>query len=68
MEKSLSTHQTVPKTVRLESKALKPQTSSEGVWNLLGPAQREAVFQTIVQVCHQLMHCHRGDEKERENE
>jgi hypothetical protein len=64
----LSTHQTVPKTVRPESKALKPQTSSEGVWNLLVPAQREVVFQTIVHVCHQLMHGHQGDEKERRNE
>jgi|ADurb_Cas_03_Slu_FD_contig_21_5645857_length_257_multi_2_in_0_out_0_1 hypothetical protein len=64
----LDTRQAVPRPMQAELRALKAQTSLEGVWDLLMPTQREAVFQTVVQVCRQLVYAHRGDDKEGRNE
>lgn len=68
MGELLDTRQAVPTTRQTGLRALKSQTSLEGVWDLLMPTQREAVFQTVVQICRQLMHAHRGDDKEGRNE
>jgi hypothetical protein len=68
MGELLNAHQNVPRMGQSALTPLKPQTVSEDVWNLLVPAQREAVFQIVVHVCHQLMHCHRVDGREKNNE
>lgn len=68
MGELLDTRQAALKTMQSESKALKSQTSLDSVWDLLMPAQKEAAFQTVVQICHQLMRAQRGDGKEQRNE
>jgi hypothetical protein len=68
MGELFDTYQAIPTTTQAELKALKSQTSLEDVWDLLVPTQREAVFQTVVLVCRQLIHAHRGDKKEGRNE
>ncbi len=68
MGELLDTRQAVPTPMQAELRALKAQTSLECVWDLLLPTQREAVFQTVVQVCRQTVHAHRDDDKEGRNE
>lgn len=68
MAELFGTRQAIATTTQAESKALKSQTSLEDVWDLLVPTQREAVFQTVVLVCRQLIHADRDDKKEGRNE
>lgn len=68
MGELLDTRQAVRTSMQAELRTPKAQTALEGVWDLLVPTQREAVFQTVVQVCRQLVHAHRSDDKEGRNE
>lgn len=60
----VKTQRTVLLTPQSARETHAPQTSPEDVWNSLLPMQRQAVVQTIVQVCRQLAHHHKHSEKE----
>ena len=60
----VETQRTILSTAQSAQETHAPQTSPEDVWNLLVPMQKQAIIQTIVQVCRQLTQYHKCNEKE----